>query len=300
MKNKKLTVTIGIPAYNEERNIGRLLRTLVGQKEKGFRIQKIIVVSDASTDKTSQEVKKIRDKRVSLIENTVRIGQSASQNKLMKLCRDDILVILEGDTLPASQEYLMHLLASFFSDNKTKLVQGKAVCAKPRTFIGKVYARNYQALNETYERNEKLQRKICSGRGGRAFARALYKKLHLPISVPEDLYILFWCRKQEMKVSYAKAALIYFQPSGTLFDLIKGERKISGGKNSLENHFGKQAVQKHYEKNVVTYLCAFATQSPFHFVSYLFLKGVVIIVAANQEFTDFWSVSHSSKIVSTK
>ena len=60
-KHKKLTVTIGIPAYNEEKNIGRLLRALLRQKTNGLSIKKIIVISDASTDKTSQIVRGFKE-----------------------------------------------------------------------------------------------------------------------------------------------------------------------------------------------------------------------------------------------
>ena len=49
---KKLTVTIGIPAYNEEANVRNLLVSLLAQKETNFKLQEIIVVSDGSTDKT--------------------------------------------------------------------------------------------------------------------------------------------------------------------------------------------------------------------------------------------------------
>jgi len=53
---KLITVSIGIPAYNEEANIGKLLSSLIKQKEAGFIIKEIIVVSDQSTDKTDEIV----------------------------------------------------------------------------------------------------------------------------------------------------------------------------------------------------------------------------------------------------
>ena len=53
---KKLTVTIGIPAYNEEKNIGRLLKSLSNQKGDDFTLNEIVVLSDGSTDMTNEIV----------------------------------------------------------------------------------------------------------------------------------------------------------------------------------------------------------------------------------------------------
>ena len=49
---KKLTVTIGIPAYNEQENISCLLRSIIKQKAWSYRLQSVVVVCDGSTDGT--------------------------------------------------------------------------------------------------------------------------------------------------------------------------------------------------------------------------------------------------------
>jgi len=62
-------VTVGVPAYNEERNIGKLLSTLLQQRTYSVRIDEIIVVSSGSTDKTDTIVEEFarRGCRVMLI-----------------------------------------------------------------------------------------------------------------------------------------------------------------------------------------------------------------------------------------
>ena len=54
---KKIDVSIGIMAYNEERNIGKLLNILLNQRLKTTHISEIVVVSSGSTDKTDSIVK---------------------------------------------------------------------------------------------------------------------------------------------------------------------------------------------------------------------------------------------------
>lgn len=65
----KIDVSIGIPAYNEERNIGRLLTAILNQKTQSVNISQIVVVSSGSTDKTDFIVESFskEDDRVVLI-----------------------------------------------------------------------------------------------------------------------------------------------------------------------------------------------------------------------------------------
>ena len=51
--NKKLTVSVGIPAYDEEANIKSLLEAILQQRQENFILKSIIVVSDGSTDRTA-------------------------------------------------------------------------------------------------------------------------------------------------------------------------------------------------------------------------------------------------------
>ena len=85
MNMQKLTVTIGVPAFNEGQNMRFLLRSLLKQTETNFIVQKIIIVSDASTDNTNEIISNTKDSRVQLIVNKVREGQINSQNKIFSL-----------------------------------------------------------------------------------------------------------------------------------------------------------------------------------------------------------------------
>jgi len=87
MKSKKLTVTIGIPAFNEEANIGFLLKDVLMQKTNSFKLTNILVSSDGSTDKTKFIVEAFKDKRIKLLANIERKGQSYRQNQIMNISK---------------------------------------------------------------------------------------------------------------------------------------------------------------------------------------------------------------------
>src|SRR3989338_5892127 len=107
LSSQLLTVTIGIPAYNEAGNIGQLLKALLKQKQAGWVLEKIMVVSDASEDKTDIIVKQFKDKRIRLLRNLQRIGQAESQNRIIDECDSDVLVLMNADVLPEGDDFFM-------------------------------------------------------------------------------------------------------------------------------------------------------------------------------------------------
>src|SRR3989337_1433871 len=99
ISSDKPTIIIGIPAFNEEDNLGKLLRGLKMQRVKKGQITKVIVASDGSIDKTVDIVKTFKYSKVILIEGKKRRGKAYRQNQIIKLCNSDILVLLDADTL---------------------------------------------------------------------------------------------------------------------------------------------------------------------------------------------------------
>ena len=73
------TVSISLPAYNEERSIGRTLDTLLRIDYPADRLQ-ILVVSDASTDGTDDIVRQYADRGVNLLRLPTRGGKTAAEN----------------------------------------------------------------------------------------------------------------------------------------------------------------------------------------------------------------------------
>src|ERR1041385_4839945 len=97
----KPNILIGIPAYNEEANIGELLKHILSQRQINFNISKIIVISDGSTDKTVAIVSKFKNKKITLINYKKRKGQISRQNEIIKMMakNDEFLLLFEADTL---------------------------------------------------------------------------------------------------------------------------------------------------------------------------------------------------------
>jgi len=99
-----LKVSIGVCAYNEENNIGKLLENLIEQQlSKEFALEEVIVVSSGSTDRTNKIVEELsrKDRRIRLITERERNGKAQALNIFFPNAHGDILVVISADTKPA-------------------------------------------------------------------------------------------------------------------------------------------------------------------------------------------------------
>jgi glycosyltransferase involved in cell wall biosynthesis len=93
---------IGIMAYNEEANIGRLLTALLAQKTRVAAIDEIVVVASGCTDRTEAIVEEFaaRDGRVRLLVQAHKEGKASAVNLLMRSTDCEVIVLESADTLP--------------------------------------------------------------------------------------------------------------------------------------------------------------------------------------------------------
>ena len=93
--DKKICVSVIIPAYNVEKYIGQCLDSILAREEIGM---EVICVDDGSTDNTLNILKdyEARDHRVKVISQT-NAGAGAARNNGMKYARGEYLSFLDAD-----------------------------------------------------------------------------------------------------------------------------------------------------------------------------------------------------------
>lgn len=108
---KKLLSVI-IPTYNEERDIGECLTSLLKQSYNTF---EVIVVDDGSTDSTVKIVKNFikNNKKIRLIKGQHK-GPGFSRNLGAKKAKGDILVFVDAD-MTFDKNYIKNLVRPIFS-----------------------------------------------------------------------------------------------------------------------------------------------------------------------------------------
>src|SRR3989344_8272149 len=89
---KTPTATLSISAHNEGRNVLIFLRSVLEQVEIGFVLEKILVISDGSTDKTVEIARSLNHQKIEIRDYPERLGKSARLNEIYHDLASDILV----------------------------------------------------------------------------------------------------------------------------------------------------------------------------------------------------------------
>lgn len=97
MQDKTLSVIV--PAFNEEKNIEKTFKSLLKVVPIYCRKYEIIVINDGSNDNTLQIAKKYAEKRrnIKVIENKVNLGMGASYWKGIKAAKNNYVILVWGD-----------------------------------------------------------------------------------------------------------------------------------------------------------------------------------------------------------
>jgi len=110
-KNNRKTVAAIIPAYNEEKRIGDVIK----QIEKVSLINEVIVIDDGSTDKTAKIVKNF--KNVRLIKNKVNMGKAYSMDIGVKSTDCKIIFFCDADLKGLSPKAIEKIIIPVVNNN---------------------------------------------------------------------------------------------------------------------------------------------------------------------------------------
>jgi cellulose synthase/poly-beta-1,6-N-acetylglucosamine synthase-like glycosyltransferase len=182
-------VSVIVPAYNEERNIGaRIANVLASDYPRD--LLDVIVVSDASTDRTNEIARGFEPDGVRLIVQERRRGKTAGLNRAVGIARGDIVVFTDANAVYAPET--IRTLVSYFDDAGTGLVSGYTRYTVNAAGEVADATNAYTSLERTIKRAESRWG-CCVGADGAIFAmrRSLYRTLRdddindlvLPLSV---------------------------------------------------------------------------------------------------------------------
>jgi len=246
---KKLSITIGISAYNEENNIKNLLESVLIQSTKNIILKEIIIISDGSKDNTVREIKLINDSRIKLFSHRKRAGKSNRMNEIFRKFTSDILVLLDGDIVLGNNKVLEEVAKPFIKDAEIGLVGGKTEPFIKNNYIVKAInltIKCYVNYTETINNGDNVY--ACKG----AFV-ALSKKFAKNLSIPKevvssDTYQYLSCIKQGFKFKYVRSTKVYYHLPQTLRDHVKQNKRFVSARHEMEKYFGN-LVNTEFEKN---------------------------------------------------
>jgi glycosyltransferase involved in cell wall biosynthesis len=118
------SVTITVPVYNALSSIGATLESLLELDYPRDRLQ-ILVISDASTDRTDDVVRRFAERGVELLRLPERRGKTAAENAALTASRGEILVNVDSTILIPAES--LKKLVGVFDDPTIGVASGRDV-----------------------------------------------------------------------------------------------------------------------------------------------------------------------------
>jgi glycosyltransferase involved in cell wall biosynthesis len=248
MKNKLFSVSVGIPAYNEEANIKNLLESILRQKEMDFVLKEIIVISDKSTDNTENIVRNFRDSRVMLYVNQKRLGKALSVKKLIELSKknsSDIVVILDADLRLKNIQVIEKLIKPFFSDERLMVTSGNLIPYFPKTFVEKISSFDIQVRNDIIKNSlHNVDYYLCSDPIV-AFKTNYISVKDFDKQFMHDEFYFFLAKKKKLNFVYVEDAKAYQKLPKKINDYVNQMIRFLGSPSSSEKNFGKKFIEQY-------------------------------------------------------
>jgi len=187
-------VSIIIAAHNEEKCIGKTLENKLAlnyPKEK----MEIIVISDGSTDKTDDIVKKFKADNIRLLRQEPRKGKTSALNMAVPEANGEVIVFSDANSI--YEAYALRHIVENFSDHEVGYVTGKMIYTNPDGSITGDGCSAYMKYENFLRKYETAIGSVVGVDGGiDAVRKSLYKPMRadqlpdfiLPLMVIEQGY----------------------------------------------------------------------------------------------------------------
>jgi cellulose synthase/poly-beta-1,6-N-acetylglucosamine synthase-like glycosyltransferase len=222
--------SVGITAYNEEANIGKLLAAMLCQELEQVEITEIIVVASGCTDNTVPIIQQYaaQDPRIKLIVQDERKGKTSAINQFLQIAKEDICVLQSGDTLPRKDS--IENLVKPFADPKIGMTGAQKIPVNvPEHIIG--YMSHLRL---------RLEHQLCLEipRLGELIAfRKVFTQLPPDVAM-DEAFVEALVIRRGLQVAYAPDAVVYNMGPETLGEFILQRRRNYAGHLHLVHKYG--------------------------------------------------------------
>lgn len=247
MNKRKPTITIGISAYNEEKNICRLLACLLDQKEHTYRLERIIVRSDGSTDMTAKLVKAVRSDKILFLDGTRRIGKALSNNIIIRKTQSDYLLMLDADITLPQGDFIQKIVNSMVS-GKLDLGGIKII---PEQTAGNYYSRitafGHQFRADVFTNlNGGDNWYTCCG-AARCLSKKLYTRIVFPDRSGEDLYSYFYTKQYGYRYGFIDSTCARIRLPENFTDHMNQNARFQGSSVQLSDYFSPNIISQNFQ-----------------------------------------------------
>lgn len=274
----KAKFTVGICAYNEEKNIGRLVEFILAEKYALVSLAKIVVVASGCTDRTVPIVSQIARtrKKVQLIVEKERKGKSSAVNLVIAATRTKKIVLISADILPARGTIEKLVIA--LKSPEVGMVGGRPIPKNdPKTLIG-------YAVHLEWRLHHLISLKKPKGGEMIAFKR-IFKRIN-PKSAVDEAVVEGLIAIQGYKIGYIPEAIVYNWGPRTVRDFLRQRRRIYAGHLATKKHYG-YSVSTFEITKVIPYVFL-AIEWNWRFFIYTPIVAALEMIARSAGFLDYY------------
>lgn len=220
MKNQKYSVTVGISAYNEASKIASVLRGVLSQKQTNWKLDKILVFSDGSSDDTVKKAKSVKSKFITVFDDGKRKGKAFRIGQIFEKAKTELVVMFDGDIDFAGTEVIDKLVKPF-DDQAVMLVGGNTRPHLPTSFFEQAVYSTFLVFDDS-RKNLRGGNNLfgCTG-ACMVMRKKLYKDIKFPKVFTEDDFIYFSCLAKGYKFKHVSEAVVYYKLPTKLGDYLR-------------------------------------------------------------------------------
>lgn len=227
-------VSIIVPAYNEEKYIGKCLQTLLELDYPKEKLD-IIVINDDSTDKTVEEAKKFAKYGIRVVSQK-NSGKGAALNHGLRLAKGEFIVTMDADSyvLPKTLKQLL----AFFKENKNVMAVTPAIKIKPsNSLIMELQRIEYLMIIFSRKLLSFIDAVPVIPGPFSMFRASVFKEVggfdeH---NLVEDQEIALRIQKYNYKIKSSVIAEVYTNPPDNINDLIK--QRVRWQRGGIRNYW---------------------------------------------------------------
>jgi cellulose synthase/poly-beta-1,6-N-acetylglucosamine synthase-like glycosyltransferase len=207
------SVSISVPAYNEENQIEGLIQSLLALDYPRERLQ-ILIVSDASSDKTDEIVRRYEPQGIQLLRIPERGGKTNAENRAAEELTGDIIVNTDASIRLAPQA--LKPLISAFHDPSVGLASGRDVSVDSSNIEDNVGESGYVGYEMAIRDLETQVSGIVGASGSFYAIRPEVHRTPLPESLSRDFAAALLTKERGLRAVSINEAICFVPRTSSL------------------------------------------------------------------------------------
>jgi len=142
---KIYTLSVLVPAYNEEKTIKDTIKHIFDTGYKG--IIEVLVINDNSKDNTKKIVEGLQKEypKIRLLNNETNLGKAGGLNRALEYAKGELVAVIDADSYPAEESITK--MTGFFNDPKVGAVTCPVLARNRERFFANIQGIEYKVIS---------------------------------------------------------------------------------------------------------------------------------------------------------